>query len=112
MCRHLRAASVKPKSLQTSVSKRGARTESFLVSLLVLESFHRCSQKLLKTLSFTLSNNRTVLSQFEAPIQRKGNCGARGAERKRGRAGKGEEKGKEKGVAKHSARVVPDLVPE
>ena len=33
---HLRAASTKPKSLQTSVSKRGARAESFLVSLLVL----------------------------------------------------------------------------
>ena len=33
---HLRAASMKPKSLQTSVSKRGARAESFLVSLLVL----------------------------------------------------------------------------
>ena len=36
VCRHLRAASTKPKSLQTSVSKRGARAESFLVSLLVL----------------------------------------------------------------------------
>ena len=36
VCRHLRAASMKPKSLQTSVSKRGARAESFLVSLLVL----------------------------------------------------------------------------
>ena len=33
---HLRAASMKPKSLQTSVSKGGARAESFLVSLLVL----------------------------------------------------------------------------
>ena len=36
---------MKPKSLQTSVSKRGARAESVLVSLLVLWSFHRCSQK-------------------------------------------------------------------
>ena len=45
---------MKPKSLQTSVSKRGARAESFLVSLLVL------SQKLPKTLSFTLSNTGTV----------------------------------------------------
>ena len=51
---------MKPKSLQTSVSKRGARAESFLVSFLVLESCHRCSQKLLKTLSFTLSNTGTV----------------------------------------------------
>ena len=36
---HFRAASIKPKSLQTSVSKRGARAESFLVSLLVLLVF-------------------------------------------------------------------------
>ena len=33
---NLRAALMKPKSLQTSVSKRGTRAESFLVSLLVL----------------------------------------------------------------------------
>ena len=36
VCRHLRAVSIKPKSLQTSVSKRDARAESFLVRLLVL----------------------------------------------------------------------------
>ena len=47
------------------------------------------------------------LSQFEAPIQRKGNCGARGAEGYRGRGGKGRGR-EEEGVAKHSARVVPE----
>ena len=52
------------------------------------------------------------LSQFEAPIQRKGNCGARGAEGYRGRGGKGRGREGEEGVAKHSARVVPELVPE
>ena len=50
---------MKSKSLQTSVSKRGARAESFLVT----SSPFQCSQKLLKTLSFTLSNTGTV---FEA----------------------------------------------
>ena len=49
------------------------------------------------------------LSQFERQ-HRKGNCGARGAEGFRGRGGKG--RGREGEVAKHSARVVPELVPE
>ena len=47
---------MKPKSLQTSVSKRGARAEFFLVSLLVLWSFlAKASQD-----SETLSNTGTV----------------------------------------------------
>ena len=46
------------------------------------------------------------------PIQRKGNCGARGAEGYRGRGGKGRGREGEEGVAKHSARVVPEIVPE
>ena len=44
--------------------------------------------------------------------QRKGNCGARGAEGYRGKGGKGRGREGEEGVAKHSARVVPELAPE
>ena len=96
---------MKPKSLQTSVSKRDARAESQPSGPLVFPSV---VAKASQDLSFALSNAGTVLSQFEAPIQRKGNCGARDAERFTERG----EKGGEEGVAKHSARVVPELVPE
>ena len=43
-------------------------------------------------------------------MQRKGNCGALGAEGYRGRGGKGRGREEEEGVAKHSARIVPELV--
>ena len=102
---------MKPKSLQTSVSKRGARAESFWsafwsfsLSIRARKSFSRLYLSHCPILG-------RFLSQFEAPIQRKGNCGARGAEGYRGRGGKGRGREGEEGVAKHSARV-PELVPE
>ena len=93
---------MKPKSLQTSVSKRGARAESVLVSLLVLQSFHRCSQKLLKTLSSHYPILGRFLSQFEAGANREGGyCGTRGAG---GGGGEGE--------GRRSAELVSEIVSE
>ena len=50
------------------------------------------------------------LGQFEAP--EKGKLWARALRGIGGRGGKGRGREGEEGVAKHSARVVPELVPE
>ena len=97
---------MKPKSLQTSVCKRGARAESFLafwsfsLAIGARKSFSR----------FYVSHYPILgrfFNQFEVPIERGETVGP-GALRGRGMEGKGRGGG---GGANHRG-LVPEIVPE